>query len=267
MGGLGTKQGEPVVYEWAAQSAVPALVPWLAILALLGLKKNRCAAAWWVWVPLICVGGAGLVPQSLLGFLPNSQFEIFLQLGSALGFGVAAVWLLAGNLEAKHRVLAFFGILVAQVIFSAMAFAFGLGMDSDTAPLLVPLSLAGLVIAAALSLAGLLCRGKYGALGWLRLSLWLLAMLALVWLLIIGPFFFYARLMSGGNIPATAVMAVELVAVTVTFCSLLPFLVLAFMNPFYRERLKGLLHLDVQAPPVVPPPAPDAAETPLHSPA
>ena len=36
---------------------MPQFLPWLAILALLGLKRNRCASAWWIWVPLLCVSG------------------------------------------------------------------------------------------------------------------------------------------------------------------------------------------------------------------
>ena len=50
-------------------------------------------------------------------------------------------------------------------------------------------------------------------------------------------------------------------AAGITFGVLLPFLVLSFANGFYRERLKGLLHLGgAAAPPVITPPPPAVAE-------
>ena len=110
----------------------------------------------------------------------------------------------------------------------------------------------------ALSLAGLVCRGRYG---WLRLSLWLMPALAVVWLLVIGPFFIISMIASGGNVPLVALLSIVAVATGVTFGVLLPFLVLSFANGFYRERLKGLLHLGGAAPPpVITPSVPALAE-------
>jgi hypothetical protein len=257
LGGLGPKQGPPVVCDWAAPSSMPQVLPWLVILALLLLKPNRCAAAWWIWVPLALVAGVTIVPQSVLGFLPPSQWEMFLEWIGALGFGVAAVWLLAGYLGWKHRMLAFVGCLLAQVGFSSLAYALGRALDLDTLPMGIPLALGALVISVALSLAGLVCRGR---LGWLRLSLWLVAALVVVWLLVIGPFFLVAVMTSDGNVPILAVFGFVGVAVAITFGVLLPFLVLSFANGFYRERLKDLLHLGAAPPPVITSPMPAAPE-------
>ena len=118
------------------------------------------------------------------------------------------------------------------------------------------LAVSVLVISVAVSLAGLVCRGRYG---WLRLSFWVVAALVVVWLLVIGPFFVIAVISSGGNVPMLAIFAVVGVPTGITFGVLLPFLVLSFANGFYRERLKGLLHLGgAAAPPVITPPLPAA---------
>jgi hypothetical protein len=260
LGGLGSKQGAPVVYDWVMPSLMPQVLPWLAILVLLMLKPNRCASAWWIWVPLACVGGLASAPQSVLELLPSSQFEIFLELIGALGFGLAAVWLLSSYLGWKHRLLTFLGMLVAQCGFSMLAFAVRQGWE-DTGPetlqLGIALAVSVLVISVAVSLAGLVCRGRYG---WLRLSLWLMAALVVVWLLVIGPFFIIAVISSGGNVPLLAIFGIVGVAAGITFGVLLPFLVLSFANGFYRERLKGLLHLGgAAAPPVITPPMPAVA--------
>jgi hypothetical protein len=66
--------------------------------------------------------------------------------------------------------------------------------------------------------------------------------------------------MSRGNVPVMALLAVAGVATGITFGTVLPFLVLSFVNQFYRERLKALLHLgDTAAPPVITPPMPTEA--------
>ena len=59
---------------------------------------------------------------------------------------------------------------------------------------------------------------------------------------------------SGATSRCMVLFAVVGVATGITFGVLLPFLVLSFANGFYRERLKGLLHLGgVAAPPVITP--------------
>ena len=255
LGGLGAKQGAPEFCNWTAPSLVAGFVSWLAILALLALKTNRCASAWWIWVPLLIVGGAGFVPQSFLGFLPASQFEVFVDWASALGFGVAAVWLLSGGLAWRHRMLAFAGILGAQIGFSALAFVLGHGAtDPEAVGMLIALAVFGAVMSVGLSLAGRLCRGQYG---WLRISLWLFLMLAAVWAVIIVPLFLFMRFAAGERVPVGAIAGMELLAMVVSCAALLPFLVLAFVSGFYRERLKGLLHLGAApSPPVVTRPTP-----------
>jgi hypothetical protein len=260
LGGLGLKQGAPVFYDWSAPSLIPQALPWLAILGLLLLKPNRCASAWWIGIPLACVGGVACVPQSVLELLPSSQFEIFLDLIGGLGFGLAAVWLLSSYLCWKHRMLAFLGILLAQGGFSLVAFGVKQSWGEaglETLQVIMALAVSALVMSVALSLAGLVCRGRCG---WLRLSLWLITALVVVWLLVLGPFFIFSMIASGGNLPLTALFSIVAVATGLTFGVMLPFLLLSFANGFYRERLKGLLHLGgAAAPPVITPPAPALA--------
>jgi hypothetical protein len=251
LGGLGSKQGAPVAYYWVMPSLMPQFLPWLAILALLLLKPNRCASAWWVLIPLGMVAAVACAPQSVRELLPSSQFEMFLEWIGALGFGLAAVWLVSSYLGWKHRMLAFLGILVAQGVFSSLAYVVRQGWEglgSETFALGVVLLLSALVISAALSLAGLMCRGRYGG---LRLSMWLLAALVVAWLVVIVPFSIIAMIASGGNFPALQFLISVPVAAGIIFGVLLPFLVLAFANGFYRERLQALLHLGGTLPPPV----------------
>ena len=241
LGGLGSKQGAAVAYDWVAPSPIPQLLPWLAILALLMLKPNRCGSAWWIWLPLGIVGGLACIPESVLEFLPSSEIGIFLDLISALGFGLAAVWLLSSYLEWKHRMLALLGVLLSQVVFSVMAYALRQdwnGFGPEAIQLGIFLAASVLVISVALTLAGLMCRGRSG---WLRLSAWLVAALVVVWMLIMVPFFTLATISSGGRVPMLVLLPVILVATGITLGVLMPFLVLAFTNGLPRPSVARAL--------------------------
>ena len=249
-----------MTYDWVMPSLMPQFLPWLAILGLLLLRPNRCASAWWVLIPLSMVAAVACAPQSVRELLPSSQFEMFLEWISALGFGLAAVWLLSSYLGWKHRMLAFLGILVPQAVFSSLAYVVRQGWEgigADTFALGMVLTVSALVIAMAVSVAGLMCRGRFG---WIRVSLWLMAALLVAWLVVIGLFCVIAMVASGGGAPVLQVLISVPLAAGILFAVLLPFLVLSFINGFYRERLKALLHLDrVPAPPVIASPIPATA--------
>ena len=240
---------------------MPQVLPWLAILALLMLKPNRCASAWWILVPLACVGGLAFLPESLLEHLPFDQFELYLETIGALGFGLAAAWLLSGYLAWKHRVVACLGMLAASGAFGLFSLVPRLDWGNIMVEVLQAgffLGMGALVTNLALTLAGLFCRGKYC---WLRLSLWLMVALLALWLVLIGPFFLLGVLASGLEVPLLSLFPIVGVAAGLTFCVILPFLVLSFVNGFYRERLKGLLHLgSVAPPPIITPPMPALQE-------
>jgi hypothetical protein len=183
---------------------------------------------------------------------------MFLALISALGFGLAAVWLVSSYLGWKHRMLALLGILLGLGVVSSLVLLVTQDMGRDILQLGVFLAVSAPVISVALTLAGLVCRGRYG---WLRLTLWLLAALAVLWLLVIGPFFLVAMVSSRGDVPLGALFAAVGSATGITFGVMLPFLVLSFANGFYRARLKALLHLgDAAAPPMITPPMPAVPE-------
>jgi hypothetical protein len=235
-------------------------LPWLAVLLLLLLKPNRCAQAWWIWVPVGCVATAAGGLQSYLSFVPSSQGELLADLVRAGGFGVAAVWLTAVFLGWKHRVLAWVGTLFALAGFGLLCFgiaqaAEGIGQETFAGAIL--LSVGALVISLSLTLAGVVSRGKYRP---ARLCFWLPGILVTVWLLIIGPLFLMAMIFSPGNVPILALLGVVLSAAALSFGALLPFLLLSFANAFYRERFKDLLHLGRETtPPVLASPVPVAA--------
>jgi hypothetical protein len=248
-----------VVYNWTRPNPLPVVLPWMAVLLLLLLRANRCAQAWWIWVPLGCVAGVVALLQSEVGPIPSEVGDFLGGAIGAAGFGLAAVWLVAGYLAWKHRVVAWVGMLLALGGVGLLTFGISQGMEGiglDMVQGAVVLAASALVMSVAITLAGLACRGRYSP---IRLCLWLMAALLLVWVLLVSPFYAVAVVFNSGNVPLLVIGTVVLSLAGSSFCLLLPFLILSFSNSFYRERLKDLLHLGHQAPPPVLEPSMPAA--------
>lgn len=245
--GLGARDGAPVPYEWVLPGVAPLVLPWLLILALLLFRANRSGAAWLIWLPLVIVSALNLA------HLPSSPGDEFLDLVGALAIGLAAVWLLADYLRRRHRLLTFLCVLPVLAGFSGLGFACSQGaslLSAEGWALLIALGLGALVLSAALILTGWVCRIRYRP---LALYAWLLPLLALLWLLLAAPFVGFAMLNAGGRIGWGDFFAPLLVVVAITFATLLPFLLLSSACPFFRQRLKTLLHVKAEAPPLVAP--------------
>jgi len=256
LGGLGAKEGAPATYFYTPASLGPQVLPWAAILLLLLLKPNRTGRAWWIWLPLLCIPAIehGLMPQ--MNFLPSEPTNMFCQIFDSLAFGIAAVWLLSPYLQDRVRFLAFLKMLVATAGFSAVAFLVQQDWLEEHLVFggLIFICVGALVLMGALSLAGLICRRRYLP---LRLLLWLFVLILGGWLVIAGPF---AILMSasGGGGEWLEFLTVVVALAALTFVIGLPFLILAFANAFFGERLKTLLQLGREAPPPIITPLPAA---------
>jgi hypothetical protein len=255
LGGLGAKEGVPVSYQWTPPSLIPSFLPWLAVLLLLLAKPNRCGRAWWIWLPLGCVAAMEQLSQSAFEFLPSGTADIFLEMAGSLAFGVAAVWLLAPQLARSHRFVTFLCLAPTLGVFSLFSFLVRQDWTMDGASLvlvmLVPLALSVLVVALAIFLAGLACRGRYRPLG---LYLWIFLSLLALWLVMLTPFLAIAMIFSGGQLSWQEFFVVIPVLTTAGFGTLFPFLVLSSVSSFFRERLKLLLHVGRETPPPVLPP-------------
>jgi hypothetical protein len=225
-------------------SLMPLALPWLALLALLMLPPNRTGRAWWIWLPLAGVVALTSMLRALLESFPGMGFDMAADLASALAFGPAALWLLATYLKDKHRFLVFLAMLVIQGAISLLAWG---GMSDNGLDPEFFLPAMGCWVgtsSAALSLAGWVCRRRYGPRRFLN---WFVVWLAIGWTCVMAPFFFSALATGGSRVYA---MFGTVIAAATGFVLLtwLPFLVLSFANPFFRERLTSLLKLPAAAP-------------------
>jgi hypothetical protein len=234
-------------------------LPWIAVLLLFILPANRNPAAWWVLAPLGTVAAiACAVPAELAGQL-SEVTDLFSLSFTSLAFGLASVWLTAPYLGRFPRVAVFFLALVILEVGSAVAYALRADWESfgvELLAFLMFLACSALVTTLAMTLAALLCRRRYTP---FRLAFWTAVFLAAVWLLIAAPFLGLAAVDAGAEALTETAPYVLLLAL-VTFIVVLPFLLLAFLQPHYRERLFALWHLPRPGPAPSPEPvAPSAA--------
>jgi hypothetical protein len=226
------------------------LLAWLLIFGLLLLKPNRSGKAWWILAPLAVVSVSTQAILDLAG-LGSDSGNMFLDVIIAFSFGLAAVWLLAPFLARKHRLVTFLCFLPTMLVFSVAAFA--IRQDwTDVEPSLILvqlgilLGIGTLIVGVALFLTGLVCRRRYHP---MRLSLWLITMLIGVWFAIMAPFAVIVVALNGGGGAWGELVVGLFVAAGTSFAVVLPFLLLAFANSLFRDRLKQLLHVEVAAPP------------------
>jgi hypothetical protein len=264
LGGLGTKQGPPVRFDWNMPNLAPLLLPWLAVLVLLALPSNRTGRAWWIWAPLVGLAllGAGL--NAAGEALDQEVLSFSVQAASAAGFGLAVLWLLGSALARRCRALSIVLTALAFAAVSMLAFVVSpvseLLADASRWEPLVFRYLAlfwltgGVIFTGALNLTGRLCRSRPGR---VRISLWLPLWLWVMWIAAGGLVNCVTRLISSDRFDWSALLVAPIILALVSFVTLLPFLILSFTSTFYRERLKHLLRL---------PPAGPAQPTPIPAP-
>lgn len=253
--------GPAMKYLWTPPSPLPKFAPWLAVLALMLLVPNRAARAWWIACPLAIVAVVPLTFPYLADTIVR-QISGLVTVFSSLAFGLAAVWLLASYLQHRLRFVTFLYMWLVCGVMGGFAFLVRQDWDRSVELLsfLVYLEICVFLIVVSLSLAGLICRRRYRP---LALTLWSAAFLTLFPLLIVVPIIGMVAFASQGGIPWFAFLGGILSQAGACFVVLLSFMLLAFSNGFYRQRLKDLLHLEAAA---VPPVLPDASLIPSPEP-
>jgi hypothetical protein len=243
LGGLGATEGPPVPYACVTGNLVPRLLPWLGILVLLLLRPNRLATAWWIWLPLAGLVGVTDGVLGCVGLFSSQTRDALGQIVTSLGFGLAAVWLLAPFLRRGHRFLTF--LATGLALAGASLFAYGTqgglgGGFPDTLPYLISMVVLAAVLTVALTMAGFHCRRGYRAVPFVG---WVMGWLLLACSLAAAPFLLVAWTSSGGSVPVVQFFVPVLIVVGICLGVLLPFLILSTGNSLFRTRLRELLHV------------------------
>ena len=250
LGGLGAREGIPVVHTWdprppeppqmsvAAATSLNLLPSLLILLPLFLCRPNRSPKAWWIWLPV----GVTLLVGIPIACVQSGQDRIQPLAVGAFVVGLPALWLLMPSLESRCRIIALlkaFAILAGfSLLASVPALLAGNGSWAEVCPYwAVWLALGSLVATLALTLGGLSVRRRFGC---VRFLLWLTVWTLLAWTLIATPFVMVIAAQTGNEWGEYLLPVLGSSAATVAL--LLPLVLLSFFQPFYRARFLDFLN-------------------------
>jgi hypothetical protein len=261
LGDLGPHKSEPVAvewrwhYHWQWNYHWPVLSGWIIVGALLVLiKENRSRQAWLILIPSLLLS-AVLWPWIQRQFsLPSDVAQLF---GFPFQWLVAAwtaVWLLSPWLARRRPVVAFASAVGLFAMVGIVA-QFGVLRNRGQSLRIYGIAVFALLLASVLSSYS--CRKSYRP---ARFLAWLLPWLIIgVMAGLIYEFIWLDGLLaSAPSIPELVVriiFTVPLCAGVLLYLLNLPFMILAFRCPTYRDRLHKLLRLPEPPPPPVAPAA------------
>lgn len=242
MGELGPSESQPVFFHWRWYYHVPTWPLWTLILLLLVVPKpNRNRQAWLILLPLGLVLLVWRMPFTLLG-APASITETF-------GFFVvtgtmawSAVWLLGQWLSTRYRIFTFLLLAAVMLAFGLFSYACQFEDTRQWARLSFYYVLWVLIPLLAMMLSGYHCRRIYSSRRFLlRLLVWI-GVFPLGLLLVFAAI----ALAMGGGPPLAVLVPISmmwLLLAGILYLVNLPFLILAFNSPFYRERFERVFRV------------------------
>lgn len=249
LGALGPDRTKPRLRGWSWWYNVPYLALWAAVvLALVLPENNRNRQAWLILIPMFLVLLLWRMPVRLVS-LPGSSAAFFGLMATSLAIGWTLVWLLSNRLVRGHAQNDFFRAAAVMLVIGVWAYLadYGFAVNAGMVQSTVAFGVSAVALLAAMGLARRFSGEAYRPgplMGWLFLSMLLTAAVAalasmsltfLPSLAILGPLVLLMLLVS------TAFMSIFLAISLYLFN--LPFMLLAFKSPFYRDRFEAALRL------------------------
>ncbi len=241
LGQLGPKDGSPVLFHWRWYYHEPALPLWaLIVLLLLVPKANRHRQAWLILIPLVLVLVVWRMPTRLLSMSDGSTETLgFFVVSGALAWTM--VWLLGHRLASRSRIVTFFLTAGVMLAIGLLSYYCQFEDSNDFLPLAIIFSVCVAILLLAMMITSSFCRKKYSP---RRFLAWLIVWNGVVTFTLMMS---YGALMMLVQPRLRDLLAFMLVAVPVTlllagilYLVNLPFLILAFKSPFYRERFESM---------------------------
>jgi hypothetical protein len=256
LGELGAGTSSPVQLEWRWYYHLPSLAFWgLVVFPLVLVRDNRQWPAWTILLPLcalLVVCGMIATP----GFLPLAAAEVIHAFVMTLATGWAIVWLLGPWFSGRRGVATFFSALSVLMLVGLLSYVgqCGLVYTESLLPLAIAYATAVLALLLSMMLSSRLCRRVYSPgrfMAWL--ILWMI-LTTMAGMLVSGVCLSLAEAVQGrwesvamlvGTLFLTAFGGVF--AGGLLYLLNLPFMILAFRNPFYHERFCRILGLPTRA--------------------
>jgi hypothetical protein len=252
LGELGDGTSSPVRLEWRWYYHLLSLGFWgLVVFPLVLVRENRRWPAWTIVLPLLAI----LVVCRMIAtpsFLPLATAEMFHAFVMTLATGWAIVWLLGPWFAGRSGFMTFLSALSVLMAVGLLSYAghCGLAYTKGLLPLTISYATAVLALLLSVTLSSRFCRETYSP---RRFMAWLV-----LWTMLttVAGMFVLAVCLGLAEAVQGGVQSVVMLASVLFFATFggvfaggllyvlqLPFLFLAFRNPFYRERFCRVLRL------------------------
>jgi hypothetical protein len=226
---------------------MPSLGLWIILaLVILLVRDNRDPRILLIFIPIFLVRVFWSRFQYILGApfgvnseAPSEVWEIFRALIDALAIGLAVLWLLAYKLGNRNRIITL--VLAMVVLAGVTVIAVVLYQVLIDYNLLIFQSLGIATILVIFVLAGWRCRKQYGP---LRFMLWLAFWAMVISLMAIIAYFLIFEGQAEELIrQMPKILQVSFIFGLYIYILNLPFMILAFVSPFFRARFYAYFHL------------------------
>ena len=245
IGSLGIKEGTATIYPWKWYYSMPALGLWIVLaLAILLVRENRYPRILLIFIPIFLVRLLWSRFQPILG-APSDVLAVLGMMVDAFVVGMGVLLLLAYMLGNRNRIVTFLLALCVLIVVSLVGIVSNQAWSSRAGlELLVIQALGITTMLLVFVLAGWHCRRRYGP--W-RFMLWLVLWIVVVSIVAFLIFFLIAVGRSGPVEEITRQIPQVLIAGLIFAICLymlnLPFMILAFVSPFFRRRFYAYFHL------------------------
>lgn len=247
MGKAGLNAASPAYCDWRWYYHVPSLALWGLIgLALVVPKENRTPQAWLILIPLFLVMVLWQMPARLFSLPPSAANPLGFMVNS-VAMAWTVVWLLGGRLGNRRPRASFWKMFVAMSVVGAWAYVgeYGTAISSDVLVLLIPYGVCALALLSSMALARLFCRktdrpGPFMA--WLFLWMGFMSMAGMLLFAVIMTLATFNVFMLLMFLISAAFASLFLTVIL--YLGNLPFMILAFKSPFYRERFRSTFGLE-----------------------
>jgi hypothetical protein len=245
-GDFGQQLGEAVTFNWKWYYTAPRFVIWLVLIAALALpKSNRNINALAIFFPIAVLSLFWSIFLKVFQTTSSNAIQ-FSTMFQSMSLAIAVLWLLSDYIG-KFRVFIRFLLSATTIVLVA-----GLGTLSYSTSFSIELILflgvfifMTLAILASIVLSRKLCRKRYCPVRfmlWLALWMLLFVTFALIGYFIVGSIILSTKL---SNILSELleVTAAGLVFALFMYIMNLPFMIMGFVNPLFRERFLTCLRL------------------------
>jgi len=208
-------------------------------------KSNRNRRALLIIVPLVFVNLLWLVFKKVSG-MPSSEAQQFDMLFQSMAIGIAVLWLIVHKFGGSNGFVRFcLSLGILAVVAGLGTLSYYTGFSGETAIFVVLLVFMSIILLLAMTVAGWLCKRQYLPVRymlWLGLCTLFGSAVAMIGVFIIGMLFIFPgqpKLMS----VIFDLAGVGLIFGVCLYVLNLPYMILAFRSPFFRERFYACLRL------------------------